>query len=189
MTGSIDSLLIETIPHLRAFARALTRDKDLADDLVQETVVRALSAADQFRPGTNFRAWIFTILRNHHINTLRGRRMRFDALEDVAETHQATPPTQEAHLEVEDFQRAFMELPVEQREVLLLVGASGFSYEEASRIIGCAVGTIKSRVSRARRVLYPKVMGSESAPPTDDDRRSINQRPAASRSYGGVALP
>ncbi|WP_119459234.1 sigma-70 family RNA polymerase sigma factor [Rhodospirillaceae bacterium SYSU D60014] len=186
MAGSIDELLIETIPHLRAFARALTRDRDLADDLVQETVVRALSAANQFRTGTNFRAWIFTILRNHHINTLRGRRMRFDALEDVSELHQATPPTQEAHLEIEDFQRAFMGLPVEQREVLLLVGASGFSYEEASRIVGCAVGTIKSRVSRARRVLYPKVMG-DADEATDSTDRPFSEHTAAARA--DIALP
>jgi RNA polymerase sigma-70 factor, ECF subfamily len=186
MAGSIDDLLIETIPHLRAFARALTRDRDLADDLVQETVVRALSAASQFRPGTNFRAWIFTILRNHHINTLRGRRMRFDALEDVSESHHATPPTQEVHLEIEDFQRAFMGLPVEQREVLLLVGASGFSYEEASRIVGCAVGTIKSRVSRARRVLYPKVMG-EADETADSTGRPFSERTAAIQA--NIALP
>jgi RNA polymerase sigma-70 factor (ECF subfamily) len=147
------SALVDSIPHLRAFARSLTRNRDRADDLVHDAAVRALAAADQFTPGTNFKAWIFTILRNLYYNEGRKDHSRNVPFDEATVTEHAIPATQEAALEFCDFRRAFWQLGEDHREVLMLVGASGLSYEEAAAICSCAVGTIKSRVSRARREL------------------------------------
>ncbi len=142
--------LLETLPHLRAFARMLARDHTLAEDLVQDTVVQALANREQFRPGTNLRGWLIIILRNRFYNELRRSSRKSEVgvehLSDVA----AVDGGQEISVEVRDFQRAFRELPAAQREALTLVGASGFSYQEAAEIAGCPIGTLKSRVSRAR---------------------------------------
>jgi len=147
------SALVDCIPHLRAFARSLTRNRDRADDLVHDAAVRALAAADQFTPGTNFKAWIFTILRNLYYNEGRKDHSRNVPFDETTVTEHAIPATQEAALEFSDFRRAFWQLGEDHREVLMLVGASGLSYEEAAKICDCAVGTIKSRVSRARQEL------------------------------------
>jgi RNA polymerase sigma-70 factor (ECF subfamily) len=142
-------LLVEQLPYLRAFARMLARNSMLADDLVQETALRALTNVDKFTPGTNLKAWLATILRNQFYNELRGRAR-------LAAYAEAVPPLagcdgdQEAHLALREFEEAYHALPAAQRDALSLVGASGFSYEEAARIVGCAEGTVKSRVSRAR---------------------------------------
>ena len=149
----VEEEVLACLPHLRAFARSLTGDRDRADDLVQDAVLRALGAAEQFTPGTNFKAWIFTILRNLYFNEFRRNPSLFRPLEAADMEMHATSPAQQAGLEFDDFRRAFAKLPAEQREALVLVGADGFKYEEAARICGCAVGTIKSRVSRARRDL------------------------------------
>lgn len=147
------SALVDCIPHLRAFARSLTRNRDRADDLVHDAAVRALAAADQFTPGTNFKAWIFTILRNLYYNEGRKDHSRNVPFDEATVTEHAIPATQEAALEFCDFRRAFWQLGEDHREVLMLVGASGLSYEEAAEICRCAIGTIKSRVSRARQEL------------------------------------
>jgi RNA polymerase sigma-70 factor (ECF subfamily) len=150
LSTRIDDDILACLPHLRAFARSLTGNRDRADDLVQDAVLRALSAASQFTPGTNFKAWIFTILRNLYFNEFRRNRAFMRPLETAdLETH-ATAPAQQAGLEFDDFRRAFGTLPAEQREALVLVGADGFRYEEAAAICGCPIGTIKSRVARAR---------------------------------------
>ena len=145
--------LLACIPHLRAYARFLTGNRERADDLVQDALVRALTAAHQFQAGTNLKAWIFTILRNLFYNEIRKNRLKVQSIDDIPGEGPATPPTQDANLEFADFRRAFWQLGQSQREVLIMVGASGLSYEEAAAICGCAVGTIKSRVSRARREL------------------------------------
>jgi RNA polymerase sigma-70 factor (ECF subfamily) len=145
--------LTGAIPHLRAFARSLSGDADRADDLVQDAILRALRAESQFTPGTNFRAWIFTILRNQYVNQLRRRKFVAEPKDGVDLDLLWVPPSQDAKLEFQDFRRALMMLTPDQREILLMVGASGFSYEEAAEICGCAVGTVKSRLSRARREL------------------------------------
>lgn len=151
-TPEFQAALVEVLPHLRAFARYLTRRREQGDDLVNDTVVRALSAADQFQPGTNFRAWMFMILRNLYYN--QGRKNRIIVpIDDMESTVLSVPPSQQAALEFCDFRRAFWQLGDDHREVLILVGASGLSYEETAEICGCAVGTIKSRVSRARSEL------------------------------------
>ena len=167
--------LIACVPHLRAFARFLTGNRERADDLVQDTVVRALTAAHQFQPGTNLKAWMFTILRNQHYNDLRKNRIRLQSLDDPSIGEAAAAPTQEAHLEFGDFRRAFWQLGEDQREVLILVGASGLSYEEAARVCRCPTGTIKSRVSRARRELL-KTMRDGPAVSRRDERKPFFDR-------------
>ena len=145
--------LTEVIPHLRAFARGLCGRPDLADDLVQETLLKAWAAQERFEPGTSMRAWTFVILRNAYLTDMRRNRLRGEYDEAVAERTLTAPPGQEAPLHLSDMHRALLTLPPERREALLLVGAGGFSYEEAAEICQCAIGTIKSRVGRARAAL------------------------------------
>ncbi len=145
--------LTGVIPHLRAFARGLCGRPDLADDLVQETLLKAWAAQERFEPGTSMRAWTFVILRNAYLTDMRRNRFRADYDETVAERILVAPAAQEGPMHLSDMHRALLTLPPERREALLLVGAGGFSYEEAAQICGCAVGTIKSRVGRARAAL------------------------------------
>jgi RNA polymerase sigma-70 factor, ECF subfamily len=147
---AIRDQVLSTVPSLRAFAISLCGNIDRADDLVQETLLRALTHIDSFQPGTNMPAWLFTILRNLFRSEYRKRRREVeDADGHYAETLK-TQPEQSGRIEFEEFRQALSKLPPDQREALILVGASGFSYEDAASICGCAVGTIKSRVNRAR---------------------------------------
>jgi RNA polymerase sigma-70 factor (ECF subfamily) len=146
----VSAAVVEHLPHLRAFARSLSSSKDQADDLVSEAVARALASAHQFRPGTNFKAWIFTILRNAFYTEGRKRWNRVVTLDDNIYHQPSVGPTQEASLSFCDFRRAFIQLSPRQREVLMLVGNSDLSYEEVAERCHCPVGTVKSRVSRAR---------------------------------------
>ncbi len=148
-----ESELISCVPHLRAFAWFLARNRDRADDLVQDTIVRALSEAHRFQAGTNLKAWTFTILRNLHYGERRKSCIRLQPLDDPLAYQASMLPSQLANLEFGDFRRAFWQLGDDRREALILIGASGLSYEEAAKVCGCATGTIKSRVSRARREL------------------------------------
>jgi RNA polymerase sigma-70 factor (ECF subfamily) len=142
--------ILAAIPSLRAFAISLSGNVDRADDLVQETILRALANIQSFQPGTNMPAWLFTILRNLFRSEYRKRRREVeDADGSLAETLKSHPD-QLGRVESNEFRVALAQLPAEQREALILVGASGFSYEEAADICECAVGTIKSRVNRAR---------------------------------------
>ena len=145
--------LTEVVPHLRAFARGLCGRPDMADDLVQETLLKAWAAQERFEPGTSMRAWTFVILRNAYLTDMRRNRFRGEYDENVAERLLTQPAGQEEPIHLSDMHRALLTLPPERREALLLVGAGGFSYEEAAAICGCAVGTIKSRVGRARAAL------------------------------------
>ena len=145
--------LTEVVPHLRAFARGLCGRPDMADDLVQEALMKAWAAQDRFEPGTSMRAWTFVILRNAYLTDMRRNRFRGEYDEGVAERILTAPAGQEEPIHLSDMHRALLTLPPERREALLLVGAGGFSYEEAAEICGCAVGTIKSRVGRARATL------------------------------------
>jgi len=147
---AIRDQVLDTVPSLRAFAISLCGNIDRADDLVQETMLRALSHIDSFEPGTNMPAWLFTILRNLFRSEYRKRRREVeDADGRYAETLKSHPE-QPGRIEFEEFRTALAKLPADQREALILVGASGFSYEDAASICGCAIGTIKSRVNRAR---------------------------------------
>ena len=142
--------ILAAIPSLRAFAISLSGNVDRADDLVQETILRAFANIHSFQPGTNMPAWLFTILRNLFRSEYRKRRREVeDADGSFAETLKSHPD-QIGRVEFQEFRAALSQLPAEQREALILVGASGFSYEEAADICQCAVGTIKSRVNRAR---------------------------------------
>lgn len=153
--------LVATLPHLRAFAHMIARDRSLAEDLVQDTMVRALANRAQFKPGTNLKRWLIVILRNRFFNEMRRSSRKaeigVDALGDLA----AIDGNQEIRIEIRDFDAAFRRLPPAQREALVLVGASGFSYEDAAAIAGCPIGTMKSRVSRARLDLQAQLHGIE----------------------------
>lgn len=142
--------MLRHVPTLRAFAGSLTGNMDAADDLVQETLVRAMTHIDSFQPGTNLGAWLFTILRNQFYSQHRKKRCddqyRFSRYQQPSSTH----AEQHGKIELKHFRRALMSLPQDQREAIILVGGSGYSYEEAAAICGCATGTVKSRVSRAR---------------------------------------
>lgn len=145
--------LVAVIPHLRAFGRSLSGSRDLADDLVQETLVKAWAARGRFQAGTNMRAWTFIILRNHFLSQMRRARFKGEWDDLTADRLLAAPAGQDKQIELADMQRALLELPQPQREALILVGAGGFAYEEAAEICGVAVGTIKSRVARGRAAL------------------------------------
>lgn len=142
--------LLAAVPSLRAFAISLTGDVVRADDLVQDTLLRALSRQEQFRPGTNLEAWLFTILRNRFHSEYRKRKRDVEDPEGELAGRLAVRPEQDSHLQFGDLRAALARLPPDQREVLLLVGAHGLSYEEAAAICGVAIGTIKSRIFRAR---------------------------------------
>ncbi len=152
------------IPHLRAFGRSLSGSRDLADDLVQETLLKAWAARKRFQAGTNMRAWTFIILRNLFLSQMRRARFKGEWDELTASKLLAAPASQDRHIELGDMQRALMHLPQPQREALILVGAGGFAYEEAAEICGCAVGTIKSRVARGR-VALEALMNEGKLPP------------------------
>ena len=145
--------LAQVIPHLRAFGRSVSGSRDLADDLVQETLMKAWAARARFQAGTNMRAWTFIILRNLYLSQMRRSRFRGEWDDLVADRILAAPAGQDKQVELGDMQRALMHLPQPQREALILIGAGGFAYEEAAEICGVAVGTIKSRVARGRVAL------------------------------------
>ena len=144
-----DSLL-GAIPHLRAFAISLTGNGDQADDLVQEAIVRGLSNLDKFEAGTNLQAWLFTILRNQFYTLKRRKRREVADPDGMMAGSLSTLPEQHGSLDLRDLAMALAQLPPEQREVLLLAGAEGLKYEEIAQICGAKIGTIKSRMNRAR---------------------------------------
>jgi RNA polymerase sigma-70 factor (ECF subfamily) len=147
---SVRDAVLAAVPNLRAFAISLSGNVDRADDLVQETLLRALANIDSFERGTNMSAWLFTILRNLFRSEYRKRRREVEDTDGSYAERLKSQPEQTGRVEFTEFRTALAQLPPDQREALILVGASGFSYEEAAEICGCAVGTIKSRVNRAR---------------------------------------
>jgi RNA polymerase sigma-70 factor, ECF subfamily len=153
--------LAASIPMLRSFARGLCGRRDLADDLAQEALLRAWAARASYTPGTNFRAWTFKILRNLFYSSLRKDKRLAEWDPDLAARLLVDPPGQEHAIHLADVAAALQQLPAEQREVLVLVGVNGTSYEEAARITGCAIGTIKSRVARGRKALAKLIDGPE----------------------------
>ena len=145
--------LLATLPSLRAFAVSLAGRHDRADDLVQDTVLKAWAKQDSFALGTNIKAWLFTILRNEFYSQMRKRGREVQDSEGVFTERMSVHPSQYGAMDLNDFKAALDKLPDDQREAIILIGASGFSYEEAAEICKCAVGTMKSRVSRARTKL------------------------------------
>ena len=154
--------VVALIPALRAFAWSISRNGPEADDLVQDTLIKAWSHRDKFETGTNLRAWLFTILRNTYYTAVVRRRREVRDEDDQHARSLTAAPTQEWGLAIRTLQAALDQLPAEHREALILVGAAGLSYEEAASICGCALGTIKSRVNRARNRLL-RVMEIENA--------------------------
>jgi RNA polymerase sigma-70 factor (ECF subfamily) len=153
MTHDPRDEIVDHLPSLRAFAMSLTRNSATADDIVQDTIVKAWSNIDKFEPGTNMRAWLFTILRNTYYSLHRKRAREVADVDGEYAAQMSEKPEHDGRLSMNDFREAFAQLPDDQREVLILVGASGFSYEEAAEMCGCAVGTIKSRANRGRKRL------------------------------------
>ncbi len=151
--------IIECLPHLSGFAHLLARNHALAEDLVQETVLRALTYRDQFKPGTNLRGWLLIILRNRYFNEVRKNNRKHSMPVETFTNEPAVSGGQDENLQLRDFKRHFQKLPETQKEALLLVGVNGFSYEEAAHIASCAVGTMKSRVCRARMHLQTVMFG------------------------------
>lgn len=167
---------------MRAFALSLTRNSATADDLVQEALVKAWGNFDKFEPGTNMRAWLFTILRNTYYSLRRKRKREVEDPDGIMAGHLSEKPHHDGRLALDDFRTAFAELSDEQREALILVGAEGFSYEEAAATCGCAVGTIKSRVNRARARLAELMHldGADDLEMTDAATRAVlGARPTA----------
>ncbi len=165
--------LTALIPHLRAFARSLCGNATLADDVAQDAMLKAWKSRDKFKPGSNLKAWTFTILRNQFYSIKR-RSWRATSLDkEVAEQTIVAKSDQEKVVELNELRRGLDSLKDDQREALILVGASGMSYEEAAEVCGCAVGTIKSRVSRARKELE-LIMKNASFENEADDVRAID---------------
>jgi RNA polymerase sigma-70 factor (ECF subfamily) len=166
--------MVAAIPRLRAFAVSLCGNPDRADDLVQETLAKALLNIKSFTEGTNLMAWLFTILRNGYYSEFRKRRREVADIDGNLSGMLVSKASQDDHMEFLDFREALQKLPPDQREALILIGASGLSYEEAADICKCAVGTMKSRVSRARSRLSelleldPEIGASHATfPPSD----------------------
>jgi RNA polymerase sigma-70 factor, ECF subfamily len=150
---SIQDAMLAAVPRLRAFAMSLSGKADRADDLVQETLLRAIANINSFEPGTNMSGWLFTILRNLFRSEYRKRRREVEDATGSYTDSLKSPPEQHGRLKFREIFGALAKLRVEEREAILLVGASGFSYQETAAICKTAVGTIKSRVNRARRKL------------------------------------
>ncbi len=145
--------LQKVIPHLRAFGRGLCGNRDTTDDLVQETMLKAWTARSRFQAGTNFKAWAFTILRNLYFSQTRRKRFVGEWNDLVADRVLAAPASQDKTVELRDLMRALQQISSDQREAIILVAAAGMSYEEVAEVTGVMLGTVKSRVSRARLAL------------------------------------
>ncbi len=161
--------LVEALPMLRTFARSLTGSAEVANDMVQEAIAKALANRDKFKPGTNFEAWLVTILRNHYYSECRKKRREVEDADGVYAGKLSVKGGQTDHLDMQDFLNALQLLPDDQREALILVGAGGFSYQDAAEIVGAQVGTVKSRVSRARNRLTELMNGEEELPDATED--------------------
>ncbi|MBL8708966.1 MAG: sigma-70 family RNA polymerase sigma factor [Rhodospirillaceae bacterium] len=166
MADTYQNQLVDTLPAMKAFAVTLTRNRQAADDLVHDTVVRALSRQELFTPGTNLKAWLFTIMRNLYINSIRAsqRSRMVDIDDDLLPNLASVAPNQEHSLVLKELFHAINALNPDQREVLSLVVGQDMSYEEAAEICGCPIGTIRSRLARARRELERMLAGDVALP-------------------------
>lgn len=150
-----------SLPALHSFARSLCRQGDMAEDLVQETMVRAWSSRHTFLPGSNFRPWLFTILRNQFYNAMRKQARTVTWEPEAAERLLVQEPEQEARIHLEDVERALSQLPDNQREMLLLIAGAGMTYEEAAVAADCKLGTVKSRINRGRAAIRMIIEGGD----------------------------
>lgn len=153
------------IASLRRYARALLRDRSDAEDLVQEALLRAVSRAETFKAGTNLRAWLFTILHNVHVNQFRAKAARPEEVPvESVETRLVSPARQEDRVELREMMRVLDSLPEEQRKVLLLVAVEGMKYDEVARVLDVPIGTVMSRLSRAREAVRTKMTNGSGVP-------------------------
>ena len=166
---AVRDVMLALVPNLRAFALSLTHDVNHADDLVQETLLRAWAALDRFEPGTNMKAWLFVILRNCVLKSHRKRRRWIEDPDGLYAERLQTAPDQHLRLDIQDTLQALEQLRPERREVLILTAAEGLSYEEAARICGIPEGTVKSRLARARADLA-RLLAIEGAEDLSPDR-------------------
>ena len=165
MASTVIDLIEKEIPRLRRYARYLVRDTDRADDVVQECLVRALDRIDTWQPGTNLRAWLFVILRNCHIDEVR--RARHHPIVDDPDSNgrsHGIPESQELRVTLGEIRDVFLRLKQEHREILVLVVVEGFDYQEAAGVLGIPVGTVRSRLSRAREALRSASVNSPVLP-------------------------
>jgi len=167
--------LVTHLSALRAFALSLTRNSATADDMMQDTVLKAWTNMDKFQPGTNMRAWLFTILRNNYYSSRRKLNREVADVDNVFSDTLSVKPDHDGRLQMMDFKQAFEQLADEHREALILVGASGFSYDDAAEMCGVATGTMKSRVNRARAKLVEmlKLDGDDKLELTDAATMSV----------------
>lgn len=179
--------IVTHLPAMRAFALSLTRNPSQADDLVQDAVIKAWKNLSSFQVGTNMRAWLFTILRNTFYSDRRKQKREVQDTDGVFASTLAEKPAHDGRLAMADFEEAFVQLKSEQREALMLVGAMGFSYEEAAETCEVAVGTIKSRVNRARQRLTELMELEEGAPLELTDQKTMAVMSAAVPSRGSAA--
>ena len=167
--SELSCLVEREIPRLRRYARALTRAADRADDLVQDTLIRALAKGHLWQPGTDIRAWLFTIMHIQYVNTVR-RQARETATVDVEQVSSTlvatTDPT--SSWQLRELDRALARLPDDQREVVLLVGLEGVAYDSAAQILGVPIGTVRSRLSRGRETLRGLMERQEEPTPPSD---------------------
>jgi RNA polymerase sigma-70 factor (ECF subfamily) len=178
--------MVALMPQMHNFARSLCRDAVRAADLVQEALLRALSNVERFQPGTNLKAWLFTILRNEHYSQLRRQKFEAVGVDTATLPEPNVLPDHDGEIELRELNVALSTLPTGQRTALLLVSASGLSYEEAAAICGCAVGTIKSRVARAREMLV-ELLDNNGSAARQRAAAKAPQRRAARRSRAAPA--
>lgn len=189
MQTEITIELAGILPRLRAYAQVLTKNSDDADDLVQTAVERALSRIELYEPGTNFKAWMFTILRNCYFTEMRKRSRRPDTVDPMDhESAMSVRAEQQIGLEVRDFSRAFVQLSEMDRTVLVLIGAEGMSYQEAADILGTPIGTVRSRLSRARTRLKDLLEEAEASPAKEAARLEALRRAEAPGAVPAVGL-
>jgi RNA polymerase sigma-70 factor (ECF subfamily) len=182
---AIQQQMLALEPNLRAFAMSLCGRADRADDLVQETMLRAITRIDSFQPSTNLGAWLTTILRNCFLSDLRKHRNEVEDADEAYAHALRAAPEQESALEFKEFRAALREIPFHQREALLLVGAAGLSYEDAATVCHATTGTIKSRINRARsRLAALLAIGSFDEIGADSQTRAVlvaNQGPGSTQ--------
>jgi RNA polymerase sigma-70 factor (ECF subfamily) len=187
---SFGKLVEEQLPRLRRYALALLRDPDKADDLVQDTVLRALEKKHLYQPDTNLRAWLFTLLHNQHVNRVR-QLVRQGPTANIDDIQAPAPATQMRRLELNDLDRAVARLPQDQRTVLLLIGLEGMKYDEVAEVLGVPVGTVRSRLSRARadlRVMLGEEPGASQSLPPRAERAARERRPARASQAASIGL-
>lgn len=186
MSAGFREEFIATLPAVRGFARTFERNQARADDLVQETMVKAWASRARFRPGTNMKAWLFTILRNNYISQYRKAKREVEDVDGELTAGLAERGRQEGHMAMLDLRDALATLAPDQREAVILVGGAGLSYDEAAEVTGVAAGTVKSRVSRARARLSELMGQRGEGTETDADADELNQN--LSRTLDGDLL-